>query len=90
MLGLTTLFFSVLAITPITYAYKDYDNDFLDPSLVLAKNFSSSTAAAQQAVVQWADYLAVQGPWCEYSSIHVFRAWSGVDRELFFFFLKPL
>jgi len=65
MLGLITLFLSVLAIAPKTYAYKDYDNDFLDPSYILAKNFSSQTAAAQQAIVQWADYLAAQGPWCE-------------------------
>jgi hypothetical protein len=68
MLGLTTLVLSVLAVVPSINAvisYKDYDNDFLNPSYVLAKNFSSSTAAAQQTVVQWADYLAAQGPWCE-------------------------
>jgi hypothetical protein len=67
MFGFTTLL-SVLAIAPTTYAYysyEDYDNDFLDPSYILAKNFSPSTAAAQQTIIQWADYLAAQGPWCE-------------------------
>jgi len=67
MFRLLTLVFSVLAITPSIYAqqfpYKDYDNDFLDPSYILAKDFNSSTAAAQQSVVEWADFLAAQGPW---------------------------
>ena len=67
MLQLATLVFSVLAVAPSIYAitYQDYDNDFLDPSYILAKNFSPSTAAAQQSVVEWADFLAAQGPWCE-------------------------
>jgi len=65
MFGLTTLVISVLALAPAihAYEYQDYDNDFLDPSYILAKNFPSSTAAAQQTVVQWADYLAAEGPW---------------------------
>lgn len=66
MFGLTTLVLSVLAVAPSINAqisYKDYDNDFLDPSYILNKNYSSTTAAAQQSVVEWADYLAAQGPW---------------------------
>lgn len=65
MFRLVTLVLSVLTVAPSIYAYKDYDNDFLDPSYILAKKFNSSTAAAQQSVVQWADFLAAQGPWCE-------------------------
>jgi hypothetical protein len=68
MFGLTTLVLSVLAVARSINAqisYKDYDNDFLDPSYILNKNYSSTTAAAQQSVVEWADYLAAQGPWCE-------------------------
>jgi nitrogen fixation protein FixH len=62
-----TLFFSVLLAAPLVLAnaYKDYDNDFLDPSYILAKNFNTSTAASQQSIIQWADFLAAQGPWCE-------------------------
>ena len=63
---LTTLFFAAVALVPAAFAqinYKDYDNDFLDPAYVLGKDFNSSTAAAQQTIVQWADFLAAQGPW---------------------------
>jgi len=66
MSRLITLIISVFAVAPSVYAnlfYQDYDNDFLDPSYILAKNFSPSTAAAQQSVVVWADFLAAQGPW---------------------------
>lgn len=55
-----------LAIVPTTLAmfnYTDYDNDFLDPSYILSKDFNLSTAAAQQSIVEWADFLAAQGPW---------------------------
>jgi len=60
-----TLFFSVLLVAPrvLVNAYKDYDNDFLDPSYILAKNWNASTAASQQSIIQWADFLAAQGPW---------------------------
>jgi hypothetical protein len=40
-----------------------YDNDFIDPSYILAKNFSKSTAGAKQTIIEWADYLNTQGPW---------------------------
>lgn len=72
MIGYPTLVISLLAITiapTVVMAqgvlYKDYDNDFVDPSYILAKNFDPSTAWAQETIVQWADYLAAQGPWCE-------------------------
>jgi hypothetical protein len=63
MLG--TLVLSALAFAPAVFAfdYKDYDNDFLDPSYILSKNFNASTAAAQQSIIEWADVLAEQGPW---------------------------
>ncbi|KZP15851.1 chondroitin AC/alginate lyase [Athelia psychrophila] len=63
---LSTLFLAAVAFVPSVFGqlgYKDYDNDFLDPAYVLGKNFNSSTAAAQQSIVQWADFLAAQGPW---------------------------
>lgn len=68
MLGLSTLFLAALALAPTVLAtdYKDYDNEFLDPSVILAKNFDPSTAGAQQTIVEWADFLAAEGPWCEF------------------------
>jgi hypothetical protein len=65
MFRLTTLVVFILTIAPAAFAnpYQDYDDDFLDPSYILAKDFDVSTAAAQQSIVQWADYLASQGPW---------------------------
>lgn len=63
---LTTLFLAAVSFVPAVFGqlgYKDYDNDFLDPAYVLGKDFNSSTAAAQQTIVQWADFLAAQGPW---------------------------
>lgn len=55
---------SALALAFSTLAYSDYDNDFLDPKYILSKDFNLSTAAAQQTIVEWADFLAAQGPWC--------------------------
>ena len=71
MLGTITLVLSVLTLLPAVFAfdYKDYDNDFLDPSYVLSKNFYKSTAAAQQSIIEWADFLAEQGPWCKSSGL---------------------
>ena len=46
-------------------SYTDFDNDFVDPNYILAKDFSSSTCAAQTTVIQYADFLAAQGPWCK-------------------------
>lgn len=40
-----------------------YDNDFVDPTYIIAGNFTNNTEAAQQTVVTWANELASQGPW---------------------------
>jgi len=64
---LTTLLSSALAILPTVFsgpAYTiPYDNDFIDPSYILSKNYSKSTGGAQQTIIEWADYLNLQGPW---------------------------
>ncbi|KAF7972126.1 hypothetical protein HWV62_18848 [Athelia sp. TMB] len=64
MLWFSTLV-SALALAPAVCAldFTDYANDFPDPAYVLAKGFNSTTAAAQQTIVGWADSLAAQGPW---------------------------
>lgn len=57
----------VLVVVPTAfamYSYTDYDNDFLsDPSYILSNNFNVSTAASRQSIIEWADFLAAQGPW---------------------------
>jgi hypothetical protein len=43
-----------------------YDNDFIEPSYILGKNWNATTTVAQESIVQWADWLAAQGPWCKF------------------------
>ena len=60
----TTLFLSVFAFFPAAFGdFISYGNDFVDPTYLLAKNFSTSTVASQQTVMEWAEELAAQGPW---------------------------
>jgi hypothetical protein len=44
--------------------FSPYDNDFIEPSYILGKNWNATTVVAQESIVQWADWLAAQGPWC--------------------------
>jgi hypothetical protein len=62
MLQLSTLVFSLLAAMPavLSVPYVLYDNDFIG---IPAKPFPNTTEGAQQSVIQWAGYLASQGPW---------------------------
>ncbi|KAA1474643.1 chondroitin AC/alginate lyase [Dentipellis sp. KUC8613] len=46
-----------------SFGFTSYDNTFIDPQWVLAKNFSDSTKPAQQTIIQWADQLNQEGPW---------------------------
>ncbi len=48
----------------LSVGFSPYDNVFIKPSYVLGKKWNASTVVAQQAIVQWADWLATQGPWC--------------------------
>lgn len=61
----------VLVVLPLNIlageAYIDFDNDFVDPSYILAKKFKSSTLGAQTTVTEYADFLAAQGPWCKHA-----------------------
>jgi hypothetical protein len=63
MIRLNTLVFSVLAAVPAALCYTTYGNDFVDPSYITNKSFTTSTAGAQQSIVEWADMLASEGPW---------------------------
>lgn len=44
-----------------------YANVFVDPDFIVARQFANNTLAAQQTIVSWAQELAGQGPWSEYS-----------------------
>ncbi|KAI0301430.1 chondroitin AC/alginate lyase [Russula brevipes] len=43
--------------------FSSYDNDFIPPDYILAKKWNETTVVAQGSIIQWADYLAAQGPW---------------------------
>lgn len=66
MVELTTLVFSVLAAVPSTLCYTTYGNDFVDPNYILSKSFNTSTAAAQQSIVRFADTRGSEGPWSRF------------------------
>ena len=60
-------------------AYTSYANDFIDPSIILSKDFSNITIEAQETVIEWADLLASQGPWSTYRPLHtipLYLPWS--------------
>ena len=68
MLFPLALVLSVLSALPVALCdpannFSAYANDFVNPNTILAKNFNISTAASQQTIVAWADFLAAQGPW---------------------------
>ena len=52
--------------------FSPYDNDFIEPSYVLGKNWNATTIVAQESIVQWADWLASQAPWCPFIRFHFF------------------
>ena len=49
----------------LNIGFTSYDNDFIEPSYILGKNWNGTTVVAQESIVQWADWLAAQGPWCQ-------------------------
>ena len=64
---LFTIVLALLAIRSLAdfnVAYISYYNDFIEPSHILGKNWNRMTVVAQQSIMQWADWLAAQGPWC--------------------------
>ena len=48
-------------------AFENYVNEFIDPSYILSGSFTNATAFAQQSIVEWADALATEGPWCTFA-----------------------
>jgi hypothetical protein len=67
MLLLAIIVLSLLAVRSLAnlnVAFTSYYNVFIEPTYILGKNCSSTTVVAQQSIIQWADWLAAQGPWC--------------------------
>jgi hypothetical protein len=57
---------SVPSLAAFNVPFVSYDNDFIEPSYILGKNWNATTTVAQESIVQWADWLAAQGPWCKF------------------------
>ncbi|KAL1948381.1 hypothetical protein VTO73DRAFT_12456 [Trametes versicolor] len=54
----------LLLVQPLSVrAVTSYANDFVDPTYVLAKDFSNITTEAQATIISWATSLASEGPW---------------------------
>jgi hypothetical protein len=52
--------------------FSPYDNDFIEPNYILGKHWNATTVVAQESIVQWADWLAAQAPWCTYTRFYFF------------------
>jgi hypothetical protein len=55
---------AVHSLADLNVASTSYYNDFIEPSYILGKDWNKTTVVAQQSIIQWADWLAAQGPWC--------------------------
>ena len=60
---------AVPSLADLNVGFSSYANDFVEPSYVLGKNWNNTTIVAQESIIQWADWLAAQGPWCTFMQI---------------------
>ena len=60
---------SVFILSTPVLSFTSYANDFIDPNIILSRDFSNVTAEAQETIMLWADQLAAKGPWCESSRL---------------------
>jgi len=56
--------FAIRSLANLNVDFTSYDNDFIEPSYVLSKHWNATTIVSQESIIQWADLLAAQGPWC--------------------------
>jgi hypothetical protein len=92
---LRAIVLSLLAIPTIAdlnVPFTSYDNDFIEPSYILGKNWNAKTIVAQESIVQWADRLAAQGPWCKFitTTLHHNLTLSVLQLSRPSLFLRPL
>jgi len=71
---LRAIVLSLLAIpsAALNVLFTSYDNDFIEPGYILGKDWNATTVVAQESIVQWADWLAIQGPWCKFVLCYYF------------------
>ncbi|KAI9507103.1 chondroitin AC/alginate lyase [Russula earlei] len=55
--------FVIRSFADLNVGFSFYGNDFIEPSYILNKNWNTTTIVAQESIIQWADWLAAQGPW---------------------------
>jgi hypothetical protein len=55
---------AVRSFADLNVTIRSYYNDFIEPSYILGKNWSTTTDVAQQSIIRRADRLAAKGPWC--------------------------
>ena len=59
-------FLVIPSLADLNVPFASYENDFIEPSYILGKKWNAETIVAQESIVQWADWLAAQGPWCKF------------------------
>jgi hypothetical protein len=64
LLAIVLSLLAVCSLADFNLTFTSYYNDFIEPSYILGKNWSTTTVVAQRSIIQWADWLAAQGPWC--------------------------
>ncbi len=72
---------SLLALSAPVLSFTSYANEFVDPDLILAKAFPNTTVEAQKTILEWAEELAAEGPWCT-SHVFFLRCDIGVSNRL--------
>jgi hypothetical protein len=81
MVPLCAIILSFLVIpsfADLNVPFASYENDFIEPSYILGKKWNAETIVAQESIVQWADWLAAQGPWCNFMHNYYFTPHSDV------------
>lgn len=58
-----------------------FDNDWINPDVFLQKDFNETTVHAQMTIVNWADNLSAQGPWCA-SIFHHYRLFNSFIKSI--------
>ncbi|KAI9507102.1 chondroitin AC/alginate lyase [Russula earlei] len=55
--------FAVPSFAGLNMNYAPYANEFIEPSYILNKNWTNTTIVSQGSIIQWANSLALLGPW---------------------------
>jgi hypothetical protein len=72
-------FLVIPSFADLNVPFASYENDFIEPSYILGKKWNAETIVAQESIVQWADWLAAQGPWCNFMHNYYLTPQSDVE-----------